>query len=161
MIEILTILVRFWTKKFTFKPVIDAFAHCRPVISIDATHLYGKYKGCIMVAMTFDANNQILPIVVAYVNEESYATWSYFILNVMIYVIRNRSGVCLVANHHSGIMAAVEGEKVVWKGHGYTHRYCVRHFLDNFKGHFKGDKVLHDLCMMPFGPTKRKKLHGK
>ena len=31
----------FWV----FGPSIGRFKHCRPMISIDATHLYGKYKG--------------------------------------------------------------------------------------------------------------------
>ncbi len=30
----------FWT----FGPSIQGFVHCRPVISIDATHLYGNMK---------------------------------------------------------------------------------------------------------------------
>ena len=30
----------FWS----FKPSITGFEHCRPVLSIDGTHLYGKYK---------------------------------------------------------------------------------------------------------------------
>ncbi len=28
-----------------FGPSIQGFMHCRPIISIDATHLYGKYEG--------------------------------------------------------------------------------------------------------------------
>ena len=30
----------FWS----FKPFIEGFQHCRPVMSIDGTHLYGKYN---------------------------------------------------------------------------------------------------------------------
>ena len=30
----------FWS----FKPSIEGFKHCRPVMSIDGTHFYGKYK---------------------------------------------------------------------------------------------------------------------
>ncbi|RVW92111.1 Serine/threonine-protein phosphatase 7 long form-like [Vitis vinifera] len=41
----------FWT----FTPSIKGFAHCRPVLSIDGTHLYGKYKGTLLIAMGCDA----------------------------------------------------------------------------------------------------------
>ena len=43
----------FWS----FKPSIEGFEHCRPVLSIDGTHLYGKYKGTLMIAMGCDGNN--------------------------------------------------------------------------------------------------------
>ena len=35
----------FWA----FAPSIKAFAHYRPVLSIDGTHLYGKYKGTLLL----------------------------------------------------------------------------------------------------------------
>ena len=37
----------FWS----FKPSIEGFEHCRPVMNIDGTHLYGKYKGKLLIAM--------------------------------------------------------------------------------------------------------------
>ncbi|GFP90127.1 hypothetical protein PHJA_001156600 [Phtheirospermum japonicum] len=32
---------------WTFKPCIDAFAHCRSVLSVDGTHLYKNHPGII------------------------------------------------------------------------------------------------------------------
>ena len=37
----------FWS----FKPSIEGFEHCCLVLSIDGTHLYGKYKGTLLIAM--------------------------------------------------------------------------------------------------------------
>ena len=37
----------FWA----FHPSIEGFNHCRPILSIDGTHLYEKYKGTLMIAM--------------------------------------------------------------------------------------------------------------
>ncbi|KAL6314964.1 hypothetical protein AAG906_029185 [Vitis piasezkii] len=51
----------FWT----FHPSIEGFKHCRPVLSIDGTHLYGKYKGTLMIAMGCDGNNQLFPLAFA------------------------------------------------------------------------------------------------
>ena len=47
----------FWS----FKPYIKGFEHCRPVLSIDGTHLYGKYKGTLIIVMGCDGNNQLFP----------------------------------------------------------------------------------------------------
>ena len=45
-----------------FKPSIEGFEHCRPVMSIDDTLLYGKYKGTLLIAMGCDENNQLFPL---------------------------------------------------------------------------------------------------
>ena len=57
----------FWA----FDPCIRGFRHCSPMISIDATHLYGKYKGKLLIAMATDGNNEIYPFVFAVVESES------------------------------------------------------------------------------------------
>ena len=48
----------FWS----FKPSIEGFKHCRPVLSIDDTHLYEKYKCTLLIAMRCDGNNQLFPL---------------------------------------------------------------------------------------------------
>ena len=54
-----------------FAPSIVRFAYCRPVINIDGTHLYGKYKGKLLIAMAIDANNEIFPLAFAIVDDET------------------------------------------------------------------------------------------
>ncbi|KAK9982949.1 hypothetical protein SO802_032474 [Lithocarpus litseifolius] len=54
----------FWS----FGPSIDGFKYCKPVISIDGTHLYGKYQEKLLVTMTTDANNKVFPLAFAVVN---------------------------------------------------------------------------------------------
>jgi hypothetical protein len=49
--------------------------HCKPVISIDAIHLYGKYETKLMIAMATDANNEIYPLVFAIMEKESKDIW--------------------------------------------------------------------------------------
>uniref|UniRef100_A0A2N9FPE8 SWIM-type domain-containing protein n=1 Tax=Fagus sylvatica TaxID=28930 RepID=A0A2N9FPE8_FAGSY len=53
------------------KRKLHGFVHCRPVVSIDATHLYGKYEGKLMIAMATDANNGIYPLAFAVMEKES------------------------------------------------------------------------------------------
>ena len=43
----------FWT----FQPSIEGFKHCRPVLNIDGTYLYRKYKGTLMIVVGCDGNN--------------------------------------------------------------------------------------------------------
>ncbi|KAH0776510.1 hypothetical protein KY290_007921 [Solanum tuberosum] len=62
----------FWT----FKPCIDGFVFCRPVISIDGTHVYGKYDIKLLIAIATDGNGSILPLTFAIVANESMDTWS-------------------------------------------------------------------------------------
>ncbi|RYQ95586.1 hypothetical protein Ahy_B08g090934 isoform J [Arachis hypogaea] len=40
----------FWT----FPPCIEAFRHCKSLVSIDGTHLYGKYGGTLLVTIAQD-----------------------------------------------------------------------------------------------------------
>ncbi|KAL0290192.1 UNVERIFIED_CONTAM: hypothetical protein Sangu_2585000 [Sesamum angustifolium] len=51
----------FWA----FRPCIEGFRSCRNVISVDGTHLYTKYKHKLLVAVTLDANQQVLPLAFA------------------------------------------------------------------------------------------------
>ena len=57
----------FWS----FCPCISGFKYCKAVISINGTHLYGKYQGKLLVAMATDANNKVFPLAFAVVDYES------------------------------------------------------------------------------------------
>ena len=48
----------FWS----FKPSIEEFEHCHPVLSIDGTHLYWKYKGTSLIAIGCDGNSKFFPL---------------------------------------------------------------------------------------------------
>nr|GEV56026.1 hypothetical protein [Tanacetum cinerariifolium] len=62
----------------------NAFRLCPPIISIDGAHLKGSYKGKLLVAVTKDANNNILPIAYAIIDEE---TAHSFDLRLHIFVV--------------------------------------------------------------------------
>ena len=72
----------FWA----FRPCIVGFKKCSPTISIDATHLYGKYKGKLMIAMVIDANNKIYPLAFTVVESESTETCGWFLACIRRYV---------------------------------------------------------------------------
>ncbi|XP_027348162.1 uncharacterized protein LOC113859642 [Abrus precatorius] len=63
----------FWT----FGPCIRAFRYCKPLVQVDGTHLYGKYKGVLLVAVAQDGNQNILPIAFAIVEGYSRTEHEY------------------------------------------------------------------------------------
>ncbi|XP_016173818.1 uncharacterized protein LOC107616367 [Arachis ipaensis] len=100
----------FWT----FPPCIEAFRHCKPLVSIDGTHLYGKYGGTLLLVIAQDGNSNILPIAFALVEGENAESW------------------------HSGIKAALEAPETGWLPPRAFQAYCIRHVVANFALTFKG-----------------------
>ena len=72
----------FWT----FKQCGDAFNHCKPIIQVDGTHLYGRYKGTLLIATTQDGNGNVLPLAFAIVEGETLLAWSWFLSHLRIHV---------------------------------------------------------------------------
>nr|KYP39829.1 hypothetical protein KK1_038845 [Cajanus cajan] len=60
----------FWT----FKPCIDGFSFCKPIVQVDGTFLYGKYKGTLFVAVAQDGRKNITPIAFVVVEGETSNT---------------------------------------------------------------------------------------
>ena len=68
--------VRFMRVFWTFGPCVEGFKHCKPIIQIDGTYLYGKYKEKLLIATSIDTNGHIFPFAFAIVEEESKDSWS-------------------------------------------------------------------------------------
>ncbi|XP_073137694.1 uncharacterized protein [Henckelia pumila] len=130
----------FWA----FRPSIDGFRHCRNIISVDGTHLYTKYKHKMLIAVTLDAKNQVLPLAFAIVDEETSDSWKWFLENVGQYVVCGESGVCLISDRDKCIVRAAEDLHYFKPPHG-VHRFYLRHECSNFNARFK-DVHLKDLC---------------
>ncbi|XP_068639515.1 uncharacterized protein [Aristolochia californica] len=56
----------FWA----FVSSIAGFQYYRPLISVDGTHLYGKYPHCLLIATTLDGNNGLFPLAFAIVESK-------------------------------------------------------------------------------------------
>ncbi|KAL9670830.1 hypothetical protein QQ045_008388 [Rhodiola kirilowii] len=93
----------FWA----FAECIHAFKHCRPILSIDGTHIYDKYDGKLLVACSFDVNNGVLPVAFALVESENTSSWSWFMRCIRDGVTL-RLGLCVISDRHGGIMAAMK-----------------------------------------------------
>ncbi|XP_016178142.1 uncharacterized protein LOC107620506 [Arachis ipaensis] len=99
----------FWS----YYPCIRLFRHCKPVIQVDGTHLYGKYKGCLLVAVSQDGNNKIVPIPFAIVEGETSDALHFFLSNLRQYMV-TRDGVGLISDRHESINAVVARSNGAW-----------------------------------------------
>ncbi|KAL9691507.1 hypothetical protein QQ045_011931 [Rhodiola kirilowii] len=115
----------FWA----FAECIHAFKHCRPILSIHRTHLYGKYDAKLLVACSYDANNGVLPVAFALVERENTFSWSWF-MSCIREGVTSRRGLCVVSDRHGGIMATMNEPQ--WSPPNAYHRICVHHFQSNF-----------------------------
>ncbi|RYR24778.1 hypothetical protein Ahy_B02g058317 [Arachis hypogaea] len=122
----------FWS----YYPCIRAFRHCKPIVQVDGTHLYGKYKGCLLVAVSQDDNNNIVPIAFAIVEGETSDAWHFFLSNMRQHVV-TRDGVGLISDRHESINAAVERSNGAWSPPRAFHMFCIRHIESNFLRKFK------------------------
>ncbi|XP_016207197.1 uncharacterized protein LOC107647650 [Arachis ipaensis] len=95
----------FWT----FLPYVEAFKHCKPFISIDGTHLYGKYGGTLLMAIAQDGNTNILPIAFAVVEGETKEPWSFF-LSYLREHVTPQPGVLVISDRHKSIDGAPNAE---------------------------------------------------
>ncbi|RVX01849.1 hypothetical protein CK203_019342 [Vitis vinifera] len=141
----------FWA----FVPSIKGFAHCRPVLSIDGTHLYGKYKGTLPIAMGCDGNNQLFPLAFSITEGENIDSWSWFLACIRVGVTQ-RKRLCLISDRHPGIIAVVNETYSGWTQPDACHRFCMRHLASNFNTKFK-DKTLKDLMCRAAMESKVKK----
>ena len=126
----------FWA----FKPCIDGFNHCMPVLCIDGTHLYGKYKGTLLVATGVDANYQIYPLAFALVEGENTSSWPWFLSCIRAFVTE-RDGLCVISDRHAGIISAMSDVDVGFTEPRAHHRVCVRHMASNLMRHVKSKKM--------------------
>uniref|UniRef100_K4A195 SWIM-type domain-containing protein n=1 Tax=Setaria italica TaxID=4555 RepID=K4A195_SETIT len=70
-----------------FPQSVEAFRHCRPVFSIDGMFLIGKYRGTLLIAISCDANNMLVPLAFALVERENNDSWGWFLRLVRIHVV--------------------------------------------------------------------------
>ena len=139
----------FWS----FNPSIEGFEHCHPVMSIDGTHLYGKYKGTLLIAMGCDGNNQLFPLAFSITEGENTDSWGWFLACIRNRVTQ-RTGICVIFDRHPGIMAAMTDPHLGWVASSAYHRICMRHLASNFMTRFK-DKLLKNLvCRAALVSTK-------
>ena len=129
----------FWS----FKASIEGFEHCHPVLSIDGTYLYGKYKDTLFIAIECDINNQFFLLTFSIIEDENIDCWRWFLACIRNKVTQ-RTGICVISNRHLGIMTEMSDSHLGWAAPFAYNRICMRHLVSNLMTRFK-DKLLKNL----------------
>ena len=125
-----------------FKPVIDNIEFAKPVIQIDGTFLYGKYKHSLLIATAIDGDNKVIPIAYTLVESENVDSWGWFMALLRTHVVK-RDGLCVISDRHVGIMQTMNDPYLGWDESHANHRFCLRHVASNFNTHFKNAGLKH------------------
>ncbi|KAH1203586.1 hypothetical protein GmHk_17G049791 [Glycine max] len=139
----------FWT----FGQCKEAFKYCKPIIQVDGTHLYGKYRGILLMATSQDGNGGVLPLAFVVVEGDTLTAWSWFLAHLREHVT-DKNGICLISYRHESIKSAIANEALGWQPpHGY-HVYCVRHIVSNFNRKFNNAKQKEMFKKLAYTPCK-------
>jgi hypothetical protein len=110
----------FFRAFWCFGQCVEAFSHCKPVLSIDGTFLTSKYKGTLLIAISIDAVNRLLPLAFALVEKENRGSSAWFLRLVRVHVVGPSRPLCVLSDRHAGILGAVI-ENI--PGHGPVHHW--------------------------------------
>ncbi|CAJ2648315.1 unnamed protein product [Trifolium pratense] len=135
----------FWS----FEPLIKGFAYCKPIVQVDGTWLYGKYKGTLLLAVAQDGNDHIFPVAFAIVEGETKEAWNFFLKNLRTYVTPQQH-LCVISDRHPSIKSAYDNPANGWNDPTCRHVYCIRHIAQNFMRKFNNKKLRKLVVNMGF-----------
>ena len=96
----------------SFDPYIKGFQYYKSPINADDTYLYKRYDEKLLIAIAFDANNELFPLAFAIVDEENNSKWRWLLLCLQRYVISDRTCICIISNKYVDIK---NGVAKVWR----------------------------------------------
>ncbi|KAJ1693807.1 hypothetical protein LUZ63_010505 [Rhynchospora breviuscula] len=137
----------FTAAAWAYGPCIAAVPYLRPVISIDASFLSGRYKGRLLAACGYDPEQRLLPLAFALVRTENEQYWSWFMNFLRRQVIGEGRKFCVVSDRYWGIRNAFKQPQYGWQEDANpsyaVHRYCMQHVCENvFKASGKDAALL-------------------
>jgi MULE transposase domain len=93
---------------WAFGPCIAAWPYLRPVLTIDAGFLSGRYAGKLFMACGYDAEQQLLSLAfVVVAGEESVANWGWF-MQWLRKEVFGPGKISVISDQHLGIRAVFE-----------------------------------------------------
>ncbi|RAL42881.1 hypothetical protein DM860_009388 [Cuscuta australis] len=109
------------------------------VVTVDGTHLYGKYKGHLFLAVAMNGNREIFPLAYAVVDGETCESWAWFFRLLVQRVIGSQQ-LCITSDRHIGIINSYRDlpelqTELIMK------RFCLRHIRSNFMTKFRNSDL--------------------
>ncbi|XP_059654287.1 uncharacterized protein LOC132301006 [Cornus florida] len=98
---------------------------CRPFLSIDACHLSGNYKGTLLGAIGYDADDGLYHLAYAVVSGETDKDWLWFLQNVK--EVMGGRIVTIITDRNSSLISGVRDVLG-----SQCHSWCLRHLMENF-----------------------------
>ncbi|KAK9186817.1 hypothetical protein WN944_018206 [Citrus x changshan-huyou] len=100
---------------------------CRSYIELDRCHLKSKYGGVLLVAVSIDANNGIVPLAIAVCEIENTETWTWFLEILHSYFDNGSYHITFCSDRQKGLLGVIGN---TWPT--AFHRPCARHIYSNF-----------------------------
>jgi len=118
---------------WAFAPCIQALPYLRPVISIDASFLKGRYKGRLFVAVGYDAENQLMPLAFGLAEVENIENWGWFMRWLRREIVGNNKKICVISDRHAAIKHIFQNPSFDWheEADEAVHRLCAQHLAEN------------------------------
>ncbi|XP_019451933.1 PREDICTED: uncharacterized protein LOC109354035 [Lupinus angustifolius] len=133
----------FWA----FKPCIEGFAFCKPILQVDGTFLTGKYTGTLLIASSQDGNRRIFPVAFAIVEGETKEAWEWFFYNLRT-LVTPQPNICIISDRGTGLLGALRTELPRWCNSKSV--YCIRHLASNFNKEFKDSDLKEKVIQMGY-----------
>ncbi|KAL4385275.1 hypothetical protein GQ457_15G022560 [Hibiscus cannabinus] len=125
----------FWT----FPQCIHAFKNYKPIIQIDDTFLFGRYKHVLLLAVIQDGNQKTIPIAFALVPREDTNSYKFFLKKIYDNIFFRNNTIWLISDRGSSILFAIESLGSRFRSRKVEHRYYLRHLASNYHGRYKKD----------------------
>ncbi|RYR34676.1 hypothetical protein Ahy_A10g049664 [Arachis hypogaea] len=97
----------------------------------NGTHLYGKYKGVLLVVVSQDGNDNIVPLAFAVVEGETFDACHFFFTHLHTHVVTRD---------------AIARSNKSWEPPRASRMFCVRHIASNFLRNFKTPYLQKLIC---------------
>ncbi|XP_078153598.1 uncharacterized protein LOC144548756 [Carex rostrata] len=145
---------------WAYGPCIAAIPFLRPVISIDACFMSGRYKGRLLMACGYDAENRLLPLAFGIVEKESVENWGFFMRWLQLEVIGNNRFMCVISDRHLKIKSVFQDPHLGWdeSTNICVHRLCSQHVVDNLFKHVGRRKEVSDKFKIGVNKKKPRRL---
>jgi MULE transposase domain/SWIM zinc finger len=112
------------------------FASCIEYVSIDATHLQGRFGGMLFCAASLNPNKNLVILAQAIMPTEDYDNWLYFLRHFQMAGLGSNIKF-IMSDRDKGLIAAA---KQVFPS--IPHSKCLRHLSENFKKLFSNTSTI-------------------